>query len=315
MVLAISILLYLPFQSQNTLSSSIAPVKDQKRAYATYFSGSEDDSQIDHHFTTVRVLTYQLLHHPSTRTNLDIPLLVLVPPHISESKRTILTADGAIVIPIEPFEPQNGWVRPLFSRWGHHFSKLRLFEMIDYDRILYLESETILTRSLDSIWEEPMSQRIQETRTNLSSLQPDEAPLPQTYLFVGSSDTQNNSPTAHSQLNGGFWMIRPDIALFQYYQSVMEIGNRFDSTFMEHSLLNYAHRGDGNMPWASFPKRKWNTNHPKDEDVEGSCATLLEKLWCADNACWINRKLIELWWKRQGQMEGFWQAKEGTTGI
>lgn len=306
----ITIFLCLPFILQSNPALSVADIKDQKRAYATYFSGSEDESRNEHHFTAVRVLAYQLLHHPTTRSNMDVPFLVLVSPQISEEKRRTLLNDGALVIPIEPLEPRNSWARPLFSRWGHHFSKLRLFQMVEYDRILYLESETILTQSLDRIWDETVSQNIQTTRSNISAILKDEAPLPETYLLTGSSDISKDDHASHKQLNSGFWMIRPDITLFQYYQSIMEIGDRFDSTFMERSLLSYAHRPEGNMPWASFTSRKWNTNQPKDEDVDGKCATLLEKLWCADNACWINRKMIELWWKRQGQMEGFWQAKK-----
>jgi alpha-N-acetylglucosamine transferase len=288
-------------------------VLHQKRAYATLFSTkSENDTMDDPYFTAVRVLTYQLLHHPSTRTKLDIPLLVLVPPHVSEFKRKVLTAEGAAVIPIDLLLPKNNTFHPADKRWEDQFCKIRLFEMTEYDRILYIDTDMLLTKSLDGIWEEPVALRVQTTGSNQTSIHPDEAPLPSTYLFTGVSDSglsHDFPPKEGDDINGGFWLMRPDITLFKYYYSLMGIAGRFESTFMEQSMLNYAHRRDGNMPWIAFPMGKWNVNWPNERDVEGGCASLHDKFWRADNKDWIDRRLVEMWWRMQGLMEGHWQNK------
>jgi alpha-N-acetylglucosamine transferase len=286
----------------------------QRRAYATFFSSRvENDTVDDPYFTATRVLTYQFLHHPSTRTQLDIPFLVLVPPHISDYKRQVLKSEGATVVPIELLLPRNNnTLSSSEKRWEDQFCKLRLFEMLQYDRILYLDTDMLLTKSLDGIWDEPAAQSVRTTGTNESLIQGDEAPLPSTYLFTGVSDTGPGHafpPTEGNDINGGFWLIRPDLTLFNYYRSLMDIKGRFDTTFMEQSMLNYAHRRDGNMPWTAFPMGKWNANWPNEGDVKGGCASLHDKFWRADNKDWIDRTLVEMWWRMQGAMEGYWESK------
>lgn len=63
-----------------------------KHAYATFLaSDSEEDSydsiNEDKYFVATRILAYQLLHAPETRSNNSIPFVVLVNKHVSEAKR------------------------------------------------------------------------------------------------------------------------------------------------------------------------------------------------------------------------------------
>lgn len=292
----------------------------QKRAYATFFSTRvENDTVQDDYFTAVRVLTYQILHHPETRTNLDIPLLILVPPHVSEYKKQVLAAEGATIVPVELLLPTNNTFGPADIRYQDQFCKIRLFEMTDYDRILYMDTDMLLTKSMDGIWDEPSTQQIRTTISNNATLiKSDEAPLPPSYLFTGVSDTGGGNhpfpPIEGSDINGGFWMIRPDHTLYTYYRSLMEIPGRFDSAFMEQAMLTYAHRRDGPMPWTAFPMGKWNANWPNAGDVKGRCASLHDKFWRGDNEGWIDRVVVEMWWRMQGMMEGYWQRKWLKTG-
>lgn len=287
----------------------------QTRAYATFFSTRvENDTVQDDYFTAVRVLTYQILHHPETRTNLDIPLLILVPPHVSEYKRQVLANEGATIVPVELLLPTNNTFSPVNARYRDQFCKIRLFKMTQYDRILYMDTDTLLTKSMDGIWDEPASQTPRSTVTsNEGLIKVDEAPLPPTYLFTGVSDAGGGNhpfpPVEGADINGGFWMIRPDLSLFNYYRSLMDIPDRFDSAFMEQAMLTYAHRRDGPMPWTAFPMGKWNANWPNKRDVEGGCASLHDKFWREDNKDWIDRLLVEMWWRMQGRMEGYWQRK------
>jgi alpha-N-acetylglucosamine transferase len=47
---------------------------------------------------------------------------------------------------------------------------------------------------------------------------------------------------------------------------------------MEQSLLNYALRREGAMPWVELDYR-WNANFVNMKDYEGGVAALHEKLW------------------------------------
>ena len=117
-----------------------------------------------------------------------------------------------------------------------------------------------------------------------------------------------------SLLNGGFFVLRPSRTLFEYYEALLQTEGMFDSSFMEMALLNHAHRHDGPMPWVSLKPGKWNSNWPALRDwQELGSATLHDKFWSKDNEYWIERELVEMWWRVQGQMEGFWM-REGVGG-
>jgi hypothetical protein len=264
------------------------PVAQQKRAYATLLSSSADSSVKDAYFDAVRVLVYQILHHPETRTSIDVPLLVLAAPGVSQEQKQILTAEGATVVPVQAVP-------------GTDLLKLRLFEMTQYDRILYLSSDMLLTKPLDHIWNEAASQKVQCTRHNFSVTGTDSAILPCTYLFAAIHDSSDDLPAmGESTLNPDFWLLRPDARLFKYYQS---LSTNYTS---DQDILGYAHRGFGNMPPSTFALHKWTTNWPKSKDFGGACATLHDKFWRVGNAARINRRLMESWWGMQSSMEAFW---------
>ena len=115
-------------------------------------------------------------------------------------------------------------------------------------------------------------------------------------------------------MNGGFFVLQPSRTLFEYYEALLQTEGRFDTGFMEMALLNYAHRHDGPMPWLSLKPGKWSSNWPALRDWrELGCATLHDKFWSNENEGWIERELVEMWWRVQGQMEGFWM-REGVGG-
>lgn len=301
---------YLPTFSGNSTKSKIP-----KYAYATFLSTRiENDTAVedDVYFTATRVLTYQLLYHPKTRTRQDIPFLIIVPPHVSEAKRKILSAEGATVIEVPLLNPTNWTASPGEPRWIDQFTKLRLFELTQYDRILYMDTDMLLTKPLDSIFSENIVHTPQWTDNDTQSVQEREAPMPETYVLAGVTD--NGGPgefhpapfSEDAQMNGGFWCMQPSATLFAYYVTLLELG-LFDSSNMEMGLLNYAHRYDGPMPWTSLPPGKWSNNWPMLRDAEelGS-ATLHDKFWSEGNKGWIDRELVEMWWRVQGQMEGYW---------
>jgi alpha-N-acetylglucosamine transferase len=313
--------------SQSHQQASKPPIHDrinqgvEQRVYATLLTTRITDlHQDDHYFTAVRVLCYQLLHQPDTRTNLSIPFVVFVTPHVSAEKRTILVEEGATVLPLSLLEPESNWVNPGEERFIDQFTKLRLFEQTQYERILYLDADMLLMRCLDGIWDEPVAQRVYKTlaASDFSSLPPDSnAAIPSNYTIVGVSDTGGANhafpPLPKSDMNGGFFLLRPSIPLFNYYVSILNTPNAFDSGLMEQALLNYAHKKEGRMPWKSFQPGKWNVNWPRLRDIEGGAATLHDKFWDSRNEGWIERVLIEKWWRVQGQMEGFWLARRDMT--
>ncbi|KAJ7293903.1 nucleotide-diphospho-sugar transferase [Mycena rebaudengoi] len=300
----VSLSLFILYLNHHRISSSFEwanfSKKHPKFAYATFLSShldSENSIARDPYVIATRVLNHQLLHHPHTRTRQGIPLLVLVPPHVPPQIQELLASEGATVVPVDYLLPQSWKPHPTSSRWIDQFTKLRLFELTQYDRILYMDNDMLVTRCLDDIFSE------KEVATQ--------------YSIAGTSDQEGPEGerpkpiTSESRLNGGFFVLKPDAQLFQYYRSVLEFGQeeRFEASMMEMGLLNYAHRFEGNMPWAPLEPGKWSSNWPSFRDYERGSATLHDKFWEEGNRDWIDRRLVEMWWRIQGQMEGFWMFK------
>lgn len=290
-----------------TTSTSSLPHK--KYAYATFFSGPINDTGADDkYFTAARVLTYQLLHHPDTKTTHDYPLLILTPHHVDTGKTDVLAREGATVVRTDVLNAENDWVHPGRESWSEQFTKLRLFTMTQYERILFIDLDMLLLRSMDPIFDEDVVRNVMHTLPERNT-KDDEAPLPDHYVFVGVADAggpHDSTPQGGDYVNGGFWLMRPDPVLYDHYVSVMNTPGRFDDSVMEQGLLNYVHRSDGPMPYRHFPLGKWNINWPSYGDVERGAASVHDKFWDPGNAGWIDRKLVEMWWRMQGEMEGFW---------
>ena len=277
---------HLPFNPSSKPTQS-------SRVYATFLSTRlQNDNDYDAYFLATRVLAYQILYHPSTKTNLDIPFLVIVPPHVSEIKVKQLEKDGATVIRVENLNPSTNWTVAGDERFVDQFTKLRLFQLTQFEQILYIDSDTLLTRSLDDIWSEPAVREISTPRQRTANDPPPipgEAKLPEWYSIVGIPDADRDSYLADTtagaagptgpMMNGGFFALRPNEPLFRYYAALLDAPHSFDSQFMEQALLNVAHRRDGPMPWSSLDAGLWSCNWPTPADLDRRCRCLHDKFW------------------------------------
>ncbi len=131
-----------------------------KVAFATFLAGdprNDNDTDTrdgyDGYYLGARVLAYQLLHDPATRTSHSIPFLVLVTSDVSQRKRARLAQDGATVIPTDKLDAD--WVKPGEERWRDVLTKLRLFQMTAYKKICFIDADMLVTRPLDGVFDDP----------------------------------------------------------------------------------------------------------------------------------------------------------------
>lgn len=291
--------------------TSITPASNV--AFATFLSGDEKKAnKEDNYFRAARLLTYQLLHDPETRSKTAIPFIVLVTKDIPQWKREQLTRDGATVVEAEDV-PLSWWIRTGVTRWKDQFTKLRLLEMTEYDRILFIDADTLVTKPLDDIFDEPGVRAPPKTMFDERSreVRRDEAELPANYVFAARSDNQFLGERAHSYPPGhtsfftaGFWVAAPSRELYHYLVSVMSHWRRFDPHTMEQSLLNYAFRPGGAMPWTELDA-KWSATWPNEADHEAGVASLHEKFWKTGP-----QSLRDLYMDKRKEAERFFRKRE-----
>ncbi len=256
------------------------------------------------------LLTYQILHANETRCRKPIPFIVLVTNTVTADKQKQLVRDGAIVVQAEDV-PLRWWIKTGVTRWREQFTKLRLFQMVQYDRILFLDSDTLLTRPLDDIFQDPAVQLSDTLFERRGEIKSDESALPAQYVFAAgqimlwAGGRDHPFPPMHTySFSAGFWTCAPSKEVYQYLLSVMNHYRRFDPHAMEQNLLNYAFRSGGAMPWKELDY-KWSATWPGEKDLKGQVATLHEKFWRAGT-----KDLQDLWWQSKQMMENYYDEHE-----
>ena len=294
-----------------------------KYAFATLLASDaqhpdDQDNLHDEYFIATRLLAYQILHAPETRSKDNIPFIVLATKGVSEAKRDRLRRDGAIVLAVETI-PKPAWVEAGASNWEEVFYKLRLWELVQFERICFLDGDTVLNRPLDGVFLDPAAATPQETLNldNPSSSDNDnETPLPATYVFAGQpemnrahhyppSEATHDYPNIH-YLNAGFFVLQPSLPLLHHYLQILSVPNSFVPKFPEQNLLNFAHRSaeeGGRMPWSRLGT-EWNLHYPTRADLEGGVAILHEKWWAPSDEEGLGPYLRSWRWRMEGFYEG-----------
>lgn len=109
----------------------------QKYAFAAFLAewspdNAEKKNDTDMYFIQTRILTYQFLYDPITRTDPNVDFIVLVMPNVDDWKKEQLKKDGAKVVEVKPVESKVGWHK---GRWKDLFSKFHVFTLTQYDKV------------------------------------------------------------------------------------------------------------------------------------------------------------------------------------
>ncbi|KAF2640541.1 nucleotide-diphospho-sugar transferase [Massarina eburnea CBS 473.64] len=306
-------------------SNAIQPnPADEKLAIVTFLSGTldkEDDWENDEYFEATRLLAWQLLHSPATkirRKNLDF--YIIVTPSVSQSRRSRLEKDGAKLWPVDFLYAD--WLRETDHemRWDDLMGKLRVWQMVQYSRVLLLDGDIILREPLDAIFDD-VGTRFQIT--NRSSSVPYPLPehevlplLPDQYMLGGTHETigpdhvfpptfDNNGLQKFGYFNAGFFLLAPNLLLFDYYCRLMNTKNAFDPRYMEQNLLNQVHAWSGALPW-KLVHVKWNMVAVNDADLDGGVKSMHQK-WFVEPTSG-SKRVREISLRARWEMQGWYDA-------
>ncbi|KAF2714063.1 glycosyltransferase family 8 protein [Pleomassaria siparia CBS 279.74] len=294
--------------------------KEEKIAYVTFLSGTvdqDDDLEKDNYLQAVRILVWQLVHNPETRTKHDV--VVMVTPTVSKSRRERLAKDGATIYPVEFLHTSNdSWVQAEQHRWDDVMTKMRVWEMTQYSRIIMLDGDTMLRSSLDGVLDDPGAQILKTkdiASVNYKPL-PGEAPLPETYLLASNVEVWDSSHAFppkegtglkhEGYMNAGFFVLAPSIPAFELYKSWLNIPGSFDPKYPEQNLMNKVHKWSGPMPWREVAYT-WNIRCPTENDFAHGLVSMHEKWW-KQPYLYENKKVKDWLFTRRYEMKGWYEA-------
>jgi glycogenin glucosyltransferase len=81
--------------------------------------------------------------------------VLLVTPDVPAAARQTLSEGGWRVQQVEVIENPNPSTSQLFARFANTFTKLRAFELTDYDKLVLLDADTIVLQNIDDLFERP----------------------------------------------------------------------------------------------------------------------------------------------------------------
>lgn len=263
----------------------------------------------DHYFQGTRMLLYQLLHNPETATNTSVDFVVLVQKEVPESNREQLRSEGAIVKEVE--DVKLDWIQPGRDRWAHVMTKLRVYQLVEYEKVLLMDSDIVVLQRIDAIFDDPAAQVFQNLN-NASNVMDDEAPQPSSYIMAGNSGPaaiEHDWPGERgNRLNAGFVILQPSEEMFQHQYSVASIEGRFFSGSPEQNLWNYVYDRNRNMPWKQVDPI-WTANTVVYNDYLHGVKTMHEKYWRIQRDPELRDVLLRVRWQMEGYFNGYHERR------
>uniref|UniRef100_A0A0A0L9E3 Hexosyltransferase n=1 Tax=Cucumis sativus TaxID=3659 RepID=A0A0A0L9E3_CUCSA len=83
------------------------------------------------------------------------PLVVAVLPDVPEEHRRVLESQGCIVKEIEPVYPPENQTRFAMAYYVINYSKLRIWEFVEYNKMVYLDGDIQVYENIDELLELP----------------------------------------------------------------------------------------------------------------------------------------------------------------
>src|ERR1700722_17361718 len=82
-------------------------------------------------------------------------MVVMVTADVPPATRTRLAAGGGGLRDIEPVKNPTPALQQLFPRFEGTFAKLRAWELDDFDKVVLLDADMVVLRSIDDLFDRP----------------------------------------------------------------------------------------------------------------------------------------------------------------
>jgi hypothetical protein len=248
------------------------------------------------YFDVVRTVLFQLTAHPDTRTSRDV--VVIVTPRTPVWQRHSITRMGARV---EEHSVPKHRFRVIHERWTEAMTKLHAFGLTQYRRVLFLDSDILLLKSPDVIFD--ATQETVNCKSNGA-------------LFGAVPDSGTGAvPVPWSPLksyqawpvNTGVFFGCPSSALHQGLLQWASSGPVVDDyNEQDQTVLQQYFDAQGPYPVVHLPLG-FNAYLPNDDVYEAHLegtedVVVLHGHWWQDVPS-SQRKIAREWWRTRGQME------------
>lgn len=292
-----------------------------KFAFATLYCSRDFDTR-GPYFESTQSIIWRLLWSDYRS---KYPIIVFVCPFIPEDHRRIFRGQGAIVKEIELLDDIIPDEEILTKRWIDVLSKLNLWKEIEWNRIVFLDSDAFPIRNIDDIFDLAVEQQC-----NKEALSPED----KTVVSKGGEDMCNYVYAGVAQfsldnINAGMLVLKPNLNMHAKLIRAAKSTQDYNVKDMEQGVLKSknAFAADGPFPvnrlpptWNALPEYYINYLATGGEATEGPVRVLHVKMWNRLWGSWNNlTHLNDMWDLDWMKMCRFFDSddfvKARTTGV
>ncbi|GAA6004904.1 hypothetical protein JCM10207_008447 [Rhodosporidiobolus poonsookiae] len=168
-----------------------------------------------------------VLHHSLVKSGSKYPLVVFATPELPQIARDILTQRGIPIRDIEFLSPPADQKKELDNhdaRFHDTWTKLRVFELEEFERLVLLDSDMLVVRNMDELMEMPLEEGWIAAAHACTCNPKKLSHYPKHWIPENCGHTQAHfttplAPSAftkstHDRLNSGLVVLRPSLATF-----------------------------------------------------------------------------------------------------
>ena len=252
---------------------------ESKNAVVTLLSSANSGS-VQHYFQGARMLLYQMLHNNQTRFTEQVCVVALVDSTYPADLRQQLQTEGATIVQVPHITPR--WLQShVLKRWTQNLDKLHAFRLVQYEKILMLDTDIAVVKTLEGIFEDPATR-------------PADSDVP--WLAATCDNKHQTWPSTHCErFNAGFVVFKPSLSNLRRYSSIVtRIGNDIvyarlpylwtsraearDLLEVDQSLWNTVHQKGGKWAWSKLDPH-FHTCWPRLIHYEQGVRALHDKYW------------------------------------
>jgi alpha-N-acetylglucosamine transferase len=271
---------------------------------------SWDEGHADFYWETATIMAHRLLHHPETKDPLGRGFIVLATHDVKPKQIKFLEDLGADVRVVDSLRPpSNVDTKTMRPRWKDQFTKLLMWNMTDYTRIVYIDADSIIVKQISELFDVPPAITLDGEEWLFAGVY-DAAPIKGWNKVTAKvPELGPDDKWGWSEFSAGQFLLMPSQAQSEYIFSIYN--NPPDGTYftetMEQSLLRYAYRDEGPYPWIRL-SQIYNTQWPRLGDIAVS-KIIHEKSWVGGPN--HVQDIMEEWHRGWGDVQGYLALKQG----
>ncbi|KDQ19936.1 glycosyltransferase family 8 protein [Botryobasidium botryosum FD-172 SS1] len=208
-----------------------------------------------------------VLHHRLVAVGSRYPLVAMVVPQVGEEPRRILRERGIIVREVDNLKPEEGVhvLSEADKRFEDTWTKLKAFELAEYERVVLLDSDMLVRRNMDELMELQLPGSDWIAAAHACTCNPRKFPhypkdwVPENCAYTPLTHPAGaTTPTAvradsrrtHKLLNSGLVVLTPSVSLMQSIEDYLRTSPLVPTfSFPDQDLLAAFFEGR----WQSLP--------------------------------------------------------------